>query len=88
MKERSRNYQLDFLKLVFAFIIVICHTGEFIDKNSGFVLPSQMGFWGVHFFFIVSGLFMVSSSRVLKTDSSDGKMNDSDLCILLLCCLL
>ncbi len=77
MKERSRNYQLDFLKLVFAFIIVICHTGEFIDKNSGFVLPSQMGFWGVHFFFIVSGLFMVSSSRVLKTDSSDGKMNDS-----------
>lgn len=77
MKERSRNYQLDFLKLVFAFIIVICHTGEFIDKNSGFVLPSQMGFWGVHFFFIVSGLFMVRS--VLdesKSGGLDGKIQE------------
>lgn len=61
MQEQVRNYQLDFLKLLFAVIIAICHTGEFIPQGSGIVLPSQMGFWGVHFFFIVSGLLMVNS---------------------------
>lgn len=57
----KRNYEVDFLKLVFSVFVVIHHSTPFIPKGSGIILPAQLGWWCVHFFFTVSGFLMVSS---------------------------
>lgn len=58
----GRNYQLDFLKLIFTFAVILAHTGNFVNENTRtWFIPKAAGWVSVHFFFIVSGLFMVNS---------------------------
>lgn len=63
-KESSgRNYEIDFLKLIFAVFVIICHTAIFIKENTRIdaLFCSYLGWIGVWFFFIVSGFLMVES---------------------------
>ena len=63
-QPKERNYQLDFLKLVFSVLVVIYHMidlccqsfipeGSWLNRTYG-----QWGVYAVHFFFIVSGMLM------------------------------
>ena len=54
----TRNYSLDFYKLIFALLICLCHSTGFVLESTTFVFPPNLGFIGVHFFFIVSGILM------------------------------
>lgn len=66
----DRSYELDFLKLIFTFLVVIRHTSVFINENTRIHLPNGLGVWSVHFFFIVSGMLMANSiMKVEKTDT-------------------
>ncbi|MCH5207655.1 MAG: acyltransferase family protein [Oscillospiraceae bacterium] len=57
----SRNYQLDFLKLVFTFFLIFQHSSVFVGENTRITIPPMMGAVTVHFFFIVSGMLMANS---------------------------
>lgn len=59
----ERNYEIDFLKLVFAIFVFINHTSVFIKENTRIdsMFLSYLGWIGVWFFFIVSGFLMVES---------------------------
>ena len=62
VKPPSRNYQLDFMKLLASFLVFANHTDCFIQENTKGVTQGylgRLGYWGVFFFFIVSGLLMV-----------------------------
>ena len=64
-KKRSdgRNYEIDFLKLIFAIFVLINHTSVFIKENTRIdsMFLSYLGWIGVWFFFVVSGFLMVES---------------------------
>ncbi|MDY4962847.1 MAG: acyltransferase [Ruminococcus callidus] len=75
-QPKERNYQLDFLKLVFSVLVVIYHMidlccqsfipeGSWLNRTYG-----QWGVYAVHFFFIVSGMLMANS--IAKKHLSDG----------------
>lgn len=57
----KRNYELDFLKLIIAFLVFWTHTNIFIGENTRISLPPQCGSVAVHFFFVVSGMLMANS---------------------------
>lgn len=59
----ERNYQIDFMKLVFAIFVFINHTSVFIKENTRInsMFCSYLGWIGVWFFFIISGFLMVES---------------------------
>ena len=46
---------------MFALLVFIYHTNPFIGKNTRVVLPPDLGAGAVHFFFILSGMFMANS---------------------------
>lgn len=58
---RARNYELDFLKLLFAICVFIWHTRGFRGENTNIILAGQMGQISVYFFFVVSGMLMANS---------------------------
>lgn len=60
--EKERNYQLDVLKLFFALLVAVSHTDVFVGENTRITSAylARLGWWSVYFFFIVSGLLMVS----------------------------
>lgn len=55
--SEKRNYQLDVMKVVFAFLVLISHTDLFMKEDT--YMPHALGAWAVFFFFIVSGMLMV-----------------------------
>lgn len=58
--SRIYNGEIDFWKLMFAFMIVIFHLGEFWpNRKEAFFTSGQLA---VEFFFIVSGYFMMQSA--------------------------
>ncbi len=57
----QRNYEIDFLKMIFALFVFVSHTECFIGENTGFSIPIMLGQVSVHFFFIISGVFMVNT---------------------------
>ncbi len=62
LEKTQRNYQLDVLRLLFAICIFLYHGKMFFEKDSLFrSIADKWGWVGVHFFFMVSGLFMVNS---------------------------
>lgn len=65
----QRNYELDFLKLVFALLVFWTHTNVFIGANTRISLPPQLGSVSVHFFFIASGLLM--TNHIVKQGGID-----------------
>lgn len=72
----GRNYEVDFLKLVFAIFVLINHTSVFIKDNTRIdsMFLSYLGWIGVWFFFIVSGFLMVESvSKKNFASDSAGK---------------
>ncbi len=70
MQASGRSYQLDVMKLFFALIVLVSHTDAFIGNNTKFVIPHAAGWWGVFFFFIVSGMLMVNSQAKRQPDSA------------------
>jgi len=60
-RQASRNFQLDFLKLVFTFCVFLSHSTVFANKNTRIIFPPYLGTLSVHFFFVVSGMLMVNS---------------------------
>lgn len=56
----KRNYELDFLKLIFTIIVFLFHSAWLMGENSAKFFPLLMGQVSVHFFFIVSGLLMAN----------------------------
>lgn len=66
--KNTRNYELDFLRLVFAVIIFLSHTqfNGFVGPNTRFRIIPMMGEISVHFFFIASGMLMANS--IVKKD--------------------
>lgn len=74
----TRNYQLDFLKLIFASWVFMVHARIFVNENTRFRLPIQSGGFSVHFFFIVSGMLMANSVMKSEPDKeSAGKCSIS-----------
>ncbi|MCH5196999.1 MAG: acyltransferase [Oscillospiraceae bacterium] len=64
--ENKRNYQLDFLKLIFSILVFFFHTELFAGENVPKLLRCQLGEVSVHFFFVVTGMLMVNS--IMKHD--------------------
>lgn len=64
----QRNFQLDYLKLLFTILVFYSHTGALMDK---WLIPTGLGWISTHFFFIVSGLLMTDS--FMKKDSLKNK---------------
>ncbi len=71
--KRERNYQIDFLKLVFAALVFFWHTKSFIGENTRLQIAEGLGWWCVQFFFIVSGFLMVRSYLSSDHSKSAGK---------------
>lgn len=66
----QRNYEIDFLKLLFSVFIFITHSDIFIGENTRISLPLQFGRVITHFFFIISGMFMVNSIKNKRTENN------------------
>lgn len=79
--EQQRNYQLDFLKLIFTFLVFFEHTKSFIGENTRIILPPMLGSVAVHFFFIVSGMLMVNS--IIKKDCNTAEPGKSAMMFIL-----
>lgn len=62
---KQRNYQLDFIKLIFTLFVFLCHAGsDFANENT--VIPFQisltsLGYVSVQVFFTISGLLMINT---------------------------
>lgn len=60
--RHCHNYQLDFLKLVFALCVFVFHSRILSEKGHWIrLMTDKWGFISVHFFFAVSGMLMISS---------------------------
>ncbi len=59
--NKRRNYELDFLKLVFAVFVFWSHTSALEYSGTKITLPPMLGRAAVHFYFILSGMFMANS---------------------------
>lgn len=61
----KKNYQLDFIKLIFSLIILVYHTNIFIKEDFDFIIDkvplNHFGVIGVHIFFVISGILMTNS---------------------------
>lgn len=68
-----RNYVLDFLKLIFTFLVFFSHTSEFIGINTTISIPPLLGATCVHFFYIISGMMMIKSLSKYKGVDECGK---------------
>lgn len=66
----KRNYELDFLKLFFAVMVFWTHTSDLnFSGEKGVAMPKMLGRVAVHFFFILSGMFM---ARKIAAQNYDG----------------
>lgn len=71
--QRNRNYELDFLKLVFALIVFLYHTRIFIGENTKIEVPSYLGEIAVHFFFVVTGMLTANSAAAKDSVQNPAK---------------
>lgn len=60
-RSRQRNYQLDVMKVIFAFLVLISHTDLFMREDT--YMPHALGVWSVFFFFIISGMLMLNGTE-------------------------
>lgn len=69
--HRARNGKIDFLRLLFAFIIVLHHTRYLLGDDHCIFLGGSLS---VEFFFFVSGCLMAASAdRKMKAAGAAGK---------------
>lgn len=72
--KKERNYELDFLKLVFAILVFIYHCRLFIPEDNKLrENMSNLGSVCVHFFFVVSGMLMAYSLSKQNISANYGK---------------
>ena len=57
---KSKNYEIDFVKFLFAIGIFVYHS-MYLDAVNGNPKIFAKGYLGVEFFFMVSGYFMAAS---------------------------
>lgn len=74
-KTTNRNYQIDFLKFICTICVFFEHTKIFLTNKTRVDLPMMLGPVSVHFFFIISGLLMVSSISKHDTDPANSGKN-------------
>lgn len=71
----QRNYELDFLKLIFALCVFVWHTDPFRNERIQIVFPLAFGGVPVHFFFVVSGMMMARSILKRQPETTEyGKL--------------
>ncbi len=70
-QDTKRNYQIDFLKLICAFLVVINHTQGFNIQFHDESWFSNLGWVSVHIFFTISGFLMVKSLKKHNADILD-----------------
>lgn len=75
----ERNYQIDFLKLLLAICVFFHHTTAFLAEENTALL--NLGWWAVHMFFVVSGLFL-ALSLMQKTTPPETAGRDSLVYVL------
>lgn len=77
-KSSFRNYQLDFLKLCFSLGVYFYHS-RILSAEGHIVrfITKKWGFMCVHFFFLVSGMLMVSSFMKNKENQSQNHGHES-----------
>lgn len=68
---KKRNFALDFLKFVFAVLIVLFHSNRFSNSVDERIIIN--GSKGVEFFFIVSGCMLAMSAEKREAGPSLGK---------------
>lgn len=59
--NKRRNYELDFFKLVLAVFVFWTHTSSLNYTGEKATFPPMLGRVAVHFYFILSGMFMANS---------------------------
>lgn len=60
--KAKRNYQIDVLKLFFTICIFLYHARLYAEPGMPIrAVANKWGWFGVHFFFIISGMLMVNS---------------------------
>lgn len=67
----NRNYELDFFKLFFAIMVFWTHTSDLIYSGEKIVVPPMLGRVAVHFFFILSGMFMANTISGQNYDGNE-----------------
>lgn len=75
MQMSNRNYQLDFIKLISAILIFLCHTQWWASSNASIITPQWLNGIGnitVRIFFIISGLLMANSIANANVDGNWG----------------
>lgn len=77
-QSSSRNYQLDFLKVIFSFFVFICHVGTLFSNPATripfYISWTSLGYVSVHVFFVISGLLMINSlSKVEAEPNKEGE---------------
>lgn len=68
---KQRNGTIDFLKFIFAVIIVIFHGSQKLTDDSSLQI-FKSGRLGVEFFFLVSGYMMAASAEKQIAKKSSG----------------
>ena len=73
----KRNYTLDFLKFVFAVIVMLFHSNSLTNDRGQMIFLN--GRIGVEFFFLVSGCLMCESALRYVTDRQTDRHRTGDL---------
>ncbi len=71
-KTSRKNYQIDFIKLFLAVCVFLYHARLYAPSDSVIrEVTNKFGWFSVHFFFIISGLFMAAGCQRLKDKPTD-----------------
>jgi len=72
-KENKRNGRIDFLRFLFAFIVMLHHSRYLLGDDDCLFLGGSLG---VEFFFIISGYFMIVSieRRLVASEGSSSEL--------------
>lgn len=62
--DYEKNGKIELLRFIFAVFIVIYHYGGYVGGQK--VSIGKNGYWGVEFFFLVSGFFFAKSAEINK----------------------
>ncbi len=81
MMKKKRNGRIDFLRFVFALIIVLHHTRYLLGYENTIFIGGSLG---VEFFFLVSGYLMVASvEKITEQNHTSGSLGTETFAFLL-----
>lgn len=68
----NKNNQIDFVKFFLSICVFLFHARSFADKHTYIrEISNKFGWFSVHFFFVISGLFMAVHYSKVKDKSTD-----------------